>query len=345
MKQTTKQAEQHAALLYYAPGGGLGHLTRAVAILRQWRLHTKRRSLLVTYSPFASLAVREGVAVKQISGPEAPLLKRLLSRAAPKLLVVDTFPRGILGEIADLVPTLECPAVLIQRYLNPVYLRQFNVAAFVGQHYRLVVRIADALPLQTLSQRTVDVPPVTVREARELPPGGSRSGWLFVDWGEGSAPFAAVAQETASRRGKELRILRPGEFYPAVELMGKAELVIGGGGYNFFHETALAGASAIFVPGRRMYDDQFGRTAGAAQARTPEALRALLEGEPPPPLPPHAGEGAAAAVAVIQALLAGLEKPARGSKVGSRPGSRRSGGKSRAAARGTRGGQPGSARR
>ncbi|MGH2813373.1 MAG: hypothetical protein ACRDI1_11795, partial [Actinomycetota bacterium] len=109
---------------------------------------------------------------------------------------------------------------------------------------------------------------------------------------------------------KALRIVKPGEAYPAVDLMPRAELVIGGGGYNFFHEVALAGAPAIFVPGRRMYDDQFGRIAGAVQARTPEALRIMLEGELPPPLPPHQGDGAAAAVAAIQKLLAALERKA-----------------------------------
>ncbi len=254
--------------------------------------------------------------MKHIPGPEPGFLRQVLRRAAPKVFVVDTFPRGIVGEIADLVPLLQNPVVLIQRFLNPFYLRQFNVAAFVGQHYRLVVRIADSLPPQTLSQRTVDVPPMTIREARELPRAGPRSGWLFLEWREGDErqPYIEVVQETARRRGKEVRVLRLGEFYPAVELMTGAELVIGGGGYNLFHEAALAGTPAIFVPGRRMYDDQFGRTAGAAQARTPEALRPQLEGELPPPLLPHSGSGAAAAVAVIQALLTGMERPKRPQK-------------------------------
>jgi len=333
------------ALLYYAPGGGLGHLTRAVAILRQWKKLTRRPSLLVTYSPFASLATREKVVVKQIAGPEPQLMKRLVRRAAPRVLVVDTFPRGIVGEIADLVPALECPAVLIQRHLNPSYVLQFKVTAFVTQYYRLAVRIGDALEPQTLSQRTVDVPPVTVREARELPMSAPRSGWLFVDWGEGSEPYMKMATEVARHRGKELRVLRRGEYYPAVELMVRSELAIGSGGYNFFQEAALTQTPTIFVPCRRMYDDQFGRTVGTPQARTPEALRTLLEGEPPPPLPSHAGEGAAAAVAVIQALLAGTEKPARDSTADSRGESRRSGGKRRAVRRRTGGARRGKRRR
>ena len=312
LKRTKKRAESGVTLLYYAPGAGLGQLTRGLAILRRWKAHTRRSALLVTYSAFASLVSRQGVAVKQIPGPEPEFVGRAVRGANPKLLVVDTFPRGIVGEIAELVPSLLCPAVLIQRYLNPSYLRQFKVAAFLGQHYRLAVRITDALEPQTLSQRTVDVPPVTVREARELPPARSRSGWLFVDWGEGSEPYLQVALEAARQRRKQLRILRPGESYPAVNWMPSAELVIGAGGYNLFHEVALTSTPAIFVPCRRMYDDQFGRTVNAPHARTPEALRTLLEGEPPAPLPPHTGEGAAAAVAVIQALLAGMESQRKG---------------------------------
>jgi hypothetical protein len=237
-------------------------------------------------------------------------LKRILDRAGPRALVVDTFARGIMGEMADLVPSLDIPTILIQRYLNPAYLRQFNVTAFVGRFYRLVVRLADALPPQTLSQQTVDVPPVTIRETRELPPVTQRAGWLFVDWGEGSEPFIQAAQEAAVRQGKTLRVARPAESYPAVDQMAGHELVMGSGGYNLYHEAALTGSPTIFVPGRRMYDDQFARTAAAVQARTPAALGALLQGFPPEPLPSHSGEGAAAAVAVIQALLAAAEKPA-----------------------------------
>ena len=314
LKQTKQRVEPGATLLYYAPGAGLGQLTRGLAILRRWKAHTRRSALLVTYSTFAPLASRQGVAIKQIPGPEPEFLERAVRRAKPKLLVVDTFPRGIVGEIAELIPSLPCPAVLIQRYLNPSYLRQFKVAAFLGQHYRLAVRIADALELQTLSQRTVDVPPVTVREAREVPPARSRSGWLFVNWGEGSEPYLEVAQEAARQRSKELRILGPAESYPAVGWMPRAELVIAAGGYSLFHEVALTATPAIFVPCRRMYDDQFGRTVNATNARTPEALRTLLQGEPPAPLPPHTGEGAAAAVAVLQALLAGMESQRKGSR-------------------------------
>jgi hypothetical protein len=310
LRATKKHAEANPPLIYYAPGGGLGHLTRGIAILRQWRKRTGRPALLLSYSPFAPLARKEGISVREIPGPDAGALKRILDRAGPRALVVDTFARGIMGEMADLVPSLDIPTILIQRYLNPAYLRQFNVTAFVGRFYRLVVRLADALPPQTLSQQTVDVPPVTIRETRELPPVTQRAGWLFVDWGEGSEPFIQAAQEAAVRQGKTLRVARPAESYPAVDQMVGHELVMGAGGYNLYHEAALTGTPTIFVPGRRMYDDQFARTAAAVQARTPAALGTLLQGFPPEPLPSHSGEGAAAAVAVIQALLAAAEKPA-----------------------------------
>ena len=310
MKVTRKRAEAKPPLIYYAPGAGLGHLTRGIAILRQWRKRTGYPALLLSYSPFAPLARKEGIGVREIPGPDPGALKRLLARAGPRALVVDTFPRGIMGEMADLVPALGIPTILIQRYLNPAYLRQFNVAAFVSRFYRLLVRLADALPAQTLSQQTVDVPPVTIREAHELPPVTQRAGWLFADWGEGSEPFIQAAQEAAARQGKTLRVVRPAESYPAVDQMASHELVVCGGGYNLYHEAALTGTPAIFVPGRRMYDDQFARTAAAVQARTPAALGALLQGFPPEPLPSHSGEGAAAVVAVIQALVAAAEKPA-----------------------------------
>ncbi len=276
-------------------------MTRAVAILRRWNAVTRRPSLLVTYSPYACLARREGVAVEEIEMPERRFLEAVLRRVRPAGLVVDTFPRGIVGELAEMAQWLECPAVLVERYLNPSYLERFRVAEFVEQHYRLVVRLGDALPPQALTRCSVDVPPVTVRAAWELPPAAARSGWLFVDWGEGSGPYVAAASETARRRGKSFEVLRPAACYPVVERLGAAELAIGAGGYNFFHEAALTRTPAVFLPQRRLYDDQFGRTAAAAQARTPEELRALLEGPPPALLPAHEGEGASAVVEILSA--------------------------------------------
>lgn len=342
MRQTKKQAERRGTLLYYAPGGGLGHLTRAVAILRQWKRLSGEPSLLLSYSPFAPLAKKEGLAVEPIAGPEA--VAETLRRVWPAMLVVDTFPRGILGEIAELAPALDCPLALVQRHLNPEYLRRFQVAEFVERYYRLAIRIGDSLPPQALCPRTVDVPPVTVRQAGELPAAGVCSGWLFLDWGEGSEPYRKAAREAARARGKELRVLRIAECYPAVECMGKAELAIGSGGYNFFHETALTATPAVFIPRPKMYDDQFGRTAGAAQARSPEELRVLLGAKPPAPLPAHAGEGAAAAAASILNLLTRLQSDA-GSEDGSRDGSRRSGGRPQAVPRRTGGARRGSAPR
>ena len=302
MKRTSRQKQHHPDLLCYAPGSGLGHLTRAISVLRRWNTATRRTSLLLTYSPFAHLAGREGVAVRQIAGPDADAVKRTVSEAQPKLLLVDTFARGVAGELTDLLPTLKIPVVLVQRYLNPAYLRQFNVAALVVQYYRLVVRIADALPPQTLSQRTLDIPPVVLRHARELPP-APRHGWLFVDWGHGSEPYLQVARHVAAQRGKELRVARAPDDWPAMLLMPAAELLIASGGYNVFHEAALTGTPAIFVPMRRMYDDQFGRTAAAPHARSPEMLRTMLLAPPPVPLPPITGEGATEAVAAILRLL------------------------------------------
>lgn len=289
-----------------------------MAILRQWN-RAGHTSLLVTYSQYAGLALREGIAVKQIPAPEAEPLRRIVRQYPPRLFAVDTFPRGIVGETADLIPTLGCPAVLIQRYLNPLYLRQFNVAAFVGQHYRFVLRLADALPPQTLSQRTIDVPPVTIRSQRELPRNVMRAGWLFLDWGEGTEPYLAVALDLARRRGKPIRVVRRGEVFPPIELMQQAEVMAAGGGYNIFHEAGLTQTPTIFIPGRRMYDDQFGRAVNAPNARTPESFRSLLEGPPPQPPPAHAGEGAAVVVGHLEKLLKRSAKPPRRARPSKRP--------------------------
>lgn len=88
-----------APILYFAPGSGLGHLTRALAVSLELR-ELGVEAEIATNSPFAQpLARLARVAVTHIANDRwAEAAPRLLAERAPGAAVLDTFPNGLRGE-------------------------------------------------------------------------------------------------------------------------------------------------------------------------------------------------------------------------------------------------------
>src|SRR5690349_1251068 len=133
--------------LLYALGGGLGHLTRAVALGRAARQRGHHVEV-VTNSAFASglaLEAELGEGLVHRLSPELDkhavraAFERLLARVSPEVLIVDTFPRGLGGELATLLPELKIRKVLVHRDLHPDYVERFGLARFVDTYDRLLL--------------------------------------------------------------------------------------------------------------------------------------------------------------------------------------------------------------
>ena len=98
--------------LVYALGGGLGHLTRGLALARAARRQGVRVTLL-TNSPYASvLPVRDElhrddclIIIPAQSDLQAAKcqVRDIIRDSTAQLVIVDTFPRGLGGELADSV--------------------------------------------------------------------------------------------------------------------------------------------------------------------------------------------------------------------------------------------------
>ena len=115
-------------LLVYALGGGAGHLTRGLAI---GRIAAKRgfRVHVLSNSPHTA---RVNVVEELGDGGILEILPRdvrkpgLISRVHQLLaldwdaLVVDTFPRGLLGELAGPLPELRFPKFWVQIITMPM---------------------------------------------------------------------------------------------------------------------------------------------------------------------------------------------------------------------------------
>jgi predicted glycosyltransferase len=230
-------------ILYYALGGGLGHLTRARKVLEALR----RDAVILTASPFGGdrrvTGPHRALKVPRRLGHDREAFRRWLApllREADEL-IVDTFPGGILGELCGLeLP----PATLVARRLRWDVYEQ---------------RLDGPLPRYDV---TYEVEPLGVGEPLTLPqapigePLSDEPHWLVVHAGPGHELDALIDR---ARGAPELIVITNAEIYPVAPHLSHAERVITGGGFNAVHENARWRERHTIVPFPRALDDQFAR--------------------------------------------------------------------------------------
>jgi predicted glycosyltransferase len=327
-------------VLYHAPGGGLGHAVRTLALARQLARLTGGTQRVVVNTPLAPALVPEpGVDLIAIppatpAAGVAAALQRLIAETRPDLFVADTFPRGVGGELAELLGRWSsCPRVLVARTLPPAYVRRHHLTGFVRRHYDLILGAGEPHPFVGCAN-CHDLPPFHIRDADELSPVAAAAlvrspvpVVLVAATGTAAecAEWAAVA--AMLRAGwppgwPPLRLAVPNgialpacvsdiavRHFPLIECLPAVRLVVGNAGYNLVHEAAATGTAGVFVPRRRRYDDQAARlgypsganSAGVEAARLRAAIaRKLAE---PPPSPSAVVNGARLAAGLASALL------------------------------------------
>jgi len=278
--------------LIYALGSGWGHLNRAIALGRS--LVAYGPVYILSNSPYAAQVQAFVAAIPDLylqvlpPGMEVDTVRHQVGdwlKALPcGRLIVDTFPRGLVGELASLVPELgDRRPVLIHRDLNPRYVASHHLLNFVQTHYTrlwvpgegMAVPFA-ALPqtrhsapwLVCYSQDLCDRPTATARLGlqREEPlprvlilgSGQPQEQAFFGAVGEAIAqvmPQVAVDLLTAEPPGERLSIPWT-SYYPAMEVLSVADVVVGGGGYNTVHECGALNVPLVAVPWKRLYDRQ-----------------------------------------------------------------------------------------
>ncbi|WP_163991226.1 hypothetical protein [Pyxidicoccus caerfyrddinensis] len=329
--------------LIYALGGGMGHLTRASALARAAARQGHSVTLLIN-SPFAP-----GVPLEAVLGPgvevlrlDAALDKRAvrevveccLQDVRPDVFIVDTFPRGLGGELVSLLPGLRARKVLVHRDLNPAYLERFDVARAVDAFDLLLVPGEDA-PLAGHA-RAVRTSPWLLLEAGELLPRAEARARLGVPAGD-ARPVVAVmgcgthseveeagtlAARLHSLLGEAARVrwlVPPGQatalpvaaeplhvpVWPAVAVLPGVDVLVGAGGYNTVNEARATGTPFVALARPRLYDRQALRLRAEELAGSVEALlekAVLLARRPPARGPRRYASGTGDAVALIERL-------------------------------------------
>ncbi|MBZ5621343.1 MAG: UDP-N-acetylglucosamine--LPS N-acetylglucosamine transferase [Acidobacteriia bacterium] len=301
--------------LIYALGGGWGHLTRAVALARI--AQPERPVRILTNSPYAGIVAGSlpdlDLVVLDARAPAAETraaAMREIAEFRPSCLIVDTFPRGIGGELAGMLATLSARKVLVHRDLNPRYVAVARIRAFVAAHYDVVL-----VPGAGEGSQLGDLPiafetgPWLVRCADEIPDLGQARELLRLAPHEehcvlvcasGKKDELAWYGEVVSRlreldRSVPVRSLaaeRPPQcpdecwvrYWPAIDLFGAAAVVVGGAGYNTVQESLAWDVPLVLRPWPRAYDRQELRARRASAGgrvtlvqEPEEAARAALE--------------------------------------------------------------------
>lgn len=253
-------------ILYYAVGGGLGHISRSLAILNRspW---LAGRTRLMTSSAIAGLAVSHSpspvdhVAEETITSKRryAEFLSDYLNRHRIRLLIADTFPSGIVGEWGWGKPSI--PMMLVARHVKWKEYEKRVGASGVAPAHTLMVE-----PLDEGQERALEDcgevlrmdSPITLEQPRG---GVKKPGVLIVHSGsaEELEKLKTIAMERAGGAGS-IDVVSPERgIYPVESFIRDYSTIVSGAGYNMcaLASQAPKGVTHILYPFERKFDEQF----------------------------------------------------------------------------------------
>lgn len=331
--------------LIYALGGGWGHLNRAIAL---GRIAAREVTVkILTNSPYgirvaAYLAAwkSQGQAVPELVCLAADLPHQAICRQVQEILraenytclIVDTFPRGLGGELVERLPQLPCPTILIHRDLSPAYMQAKQLQPWVERHYdQVLVPGEGAVPLAHLPQTRHTAPWVMfspLEIAQNPQPRLNPNQPLVLVCASGNPAEAAMFGEITHYLATALpettvRCLAhdcpppcPPElwwqYWPGMPLIAQAQIVVGSGGYNTVAECEALQVPLVALPMPRLYDRQarrlerYGDRMESAAAAIARVKRHFQGATPMPlnPIPQTYINGAEQSFALIQNAIA-----------------------------------------
>lgn len=271
--------------LYYAIGGGLGHLTRARAFLHTFGI--EKDSAILTASHFAEdkrvvgdiniIKADENLAQNQTAYHD--FLEKVFAAFPVKKLFLDTFPVGIVGEFCDfdfgktevfyiarLLKWNNYSCLLrgkIPRFKMTYILETLSDKhrKFIDEHSAANIELKLKYPNIPASNETS----VQKILAENLP------FWLIVHAGsdEETNELYLFAKEMREIEKAEVNlvVLSPNksdfsnhyDIYPASVLFPHAARIFTAGGFNVIEQTKEFRGKHFAIPLERRFDDQFAR--------------------------------------------------------------------------------------
>ncbi len=272
------------SVLYYAIGGGLGHLTRAVAFLRQHGLADG--ALILSASEYLDDPhVTAGIATMRVPdhlqhAPEElrDWLTRVIADQPPSLICIDSFPGGILGELCGLSALKGVPLWYVARLLRwseystlitappPRYAVTWQLEPLHTTHAEFVRQHSDEvcdLLLTAISESAAGPTPPLDRYWLVLHSGPTPEVAQLLDYAvemrrieSQTVSIVIASRHPPSQLPDNCLSL---DAYPATALIQHAERIISAGGFNVMRETAEVRHRQFILPFPRRFDDQFER--------------------------------------------------------------------------------------
>lgn len=279
-------------ILYYAIGGGLGHLTRARGVAHTLRF--EEGLAIVTASPLAHdrriVGDAEAIVVPSDLSRDIDAFRAwlgdLFERLAPTAIYVDTFPAGILGELCDFPFPPTADLYHVARLLrweeyrglisgaSPRYRRIYQVEPLVDEHEAFLREHSEEIAMLDPSDPPATLDRGIIGQLHEWSHDGTPL-WLIVHSGpeEEIAELLAYARDLAAMEKAAPRFLlvapHPApspdlfhlDIYPAYPLFPHVARIITACGFNVMRQAHSYRNIHRFLPFARRYDDQFTRAA------------------------------------------------------------------------------------
>ncbi len=274
----------------YALGGGLGHLQRSIALSRRairkghyvdilcnsrfskfipWNNELKKSGSLTIIDNQASIEMTSSRVLKWIMDDNFDQL------------IVDTLPRGITGELVDIVKSIQKPKTFIHRDLKQKYVEKYNLNEFI-KSYNLIIIPGEKNPIKGLNKLPFchTTEPWLIRDHNEIIDkdlarikfGMSPSDKRYL----AIIPLTGDSEEEKFFRNIHLHLVNSVKnwafklispvpdksdlcIWPIMELMNGVDLIIGAGGYNTVSESRATKTPLLGKPLDRIYDIQKGR--------------------------------------------------------------------------------------
>jgi predicted glycosyltransferase len=243
-------------IVYYAVGGGLGHLTRGLRVIEKLGLQD---AVIVTASPYAERVCRSFLRVPAHLEHDREAHRAWLRELGAERLIADTFPGGIQGELCGLDVPIDCVARLLRwdayRAAVPFALPEIGTTYVVEEP---IVPLSAGAGRGGYVQLDLSLPLVEPVEEEPY--------WLIVHSGpeEEVRELVAYADELralAARKPERVIVASNADVWPASTLFPAAAKIITAAGFNVMLETEQWRAKHVAVPFARRFDDQFLRAA------------------------------------------------------------------------------------
>lgn len=287
--------------LYYANGGGLGHLTRANAFLRQFKIENE--TAILTASKFARdkrivgdiKIIEVDESFSQDKEKYGGFLQKVLIDYSIKNVFIDSFPAGIIGEFADFDfrETEVCYVARLLKWKNYSHFLDGKSLHFKKTYILETLGIEHQNFIENHSEKLINLdlhyPQIETQYgkfAQQIIKIHTPF-WLVVHAGneEETNELLSFAKEIREieKAKADLILISPNAFpskicfdiFPASMLFPFAQRIFTGCGFNAIRQTENFRDKHFFLPFERHFDDQFAR-AERLNNKSPNQIKAVL---------------------------------------------------------------------